>query len=421
MKKIICLFLSFNLAFANLENFNVGTWNLQGSSAATESKWSVSVRQLVSGANPLDILMIQEAGTLPRTATPTGRHVQQGGTPIDEYEWNLGTLSRPDRVFIYYSRVDVGANRVNLAIVSRMQAEEVIVLPPPTTVSRPIIGIRNGNDAFFNIHALANGGTDVGAIITAVDAHFANMPQVNWMIAGDFNRDPSTITSTVDRELANRIRVVFPTSATQASGGTLDYAITGNSNRQQTYTPPLLAAIITLAFATPTGDLKDFTEMVSIRSLETGIFLSAFRDTSKDPIDQNWNIKEIVLSDELKQKDKLADELPFGYVQFTNPKESDLCLAILEDGTFGAKSCQDDLKDGKLETVFSIMPTTTSAVQIRSLVLESDECIVTFFNPNIPIQKRFGIAPCTLDPIFFAEVNELMIITPPLTAATPLE
>ncbi|HEF6095351.1 TPA: cytolethal distending toxin nuclease subunit Cj-CdtB, partial [Campylobacter jejuni] len=234
MKKIICLFLSFNLAFANLENFNVGTWNLQGSSAATESKWSVSVRQLVSGANPLDILMIQEAGTLPRTATPTGRHVQQGGTPIDEYEWNLGTLSRPDRVFIYYSRVDVGANRVNLAIVSRMQAEEVIVLPPPTTVSRPIIGIRNGNDAFFNIHALANGGTDVGAIITAVDAHFANMPQVNWMIAGDFNRDPSTITSTVDRELANRIRVVFPTSATQASGGTLDYAITGNSNRQQT-------------------------------------------------------------------------------------------------------------------------------------------------------------------------------------------
>ncbi|EAH6711683.1 cytolethal distending toxin subunit Cj-CdtC [Campylobacter jejuni] len=183
----------------------------------------------------------------------------------------------------------------------------------------------------------------------------------------------------------------------------------------------LFFMFITLAFATPTGDLKDFTEMVSIRSLETGIFLSAFRDTSKDPIDQNWNIKEIVLSDELKQKDKLADELPFGYVQFTNPKESDLCLAILEDGTFGAKSCQDDLKDGKLETVFSIMPTTTLAVQIRSLVLESDECIVTFFNPNIPIQKRFGIAPCTLDPIFFAEVNELMIITPPLTAATPLE
>ncbi|OSY75803.1 hypothetical protein B5Y32_07720 [Campylobacter jejuni] len=51
---------------------------------------------------------------------------------------------------IYYSRVDVGANRVNLAI-----------------VSRPIIGIRDGSDAFFNIYVLANEGTDVGAIITA--------------------------------------------------------------------------------------------------------------------------------------------------------------------------------------------------------------------------------------------------------------
>lgn len=50
------------------------------------------------------------------------------------------------------------------------------------------------------------------------------------------------------------------------------------------------------------------------KKLRNGNFLSAFRDTSKDPIDQNWNIKEIVLSDELKQKDKLADELPFGYV-----------------------------------------------------------------------------------------------------------
>ncbi|GKY27901.1 hypothetical protein THJ062_11690 [Campylobacter jejuni] len=81
---------------------------------------------------------------------------------------------------------------------------------------------------FFNIYALANEGTDVGAIITAHNTHFVNIPQVNWMIAGDFNRDPSTITNTVDRELANKIRVVFPTSVTQANGGTIDYAITGN-------------------------------------------------------------------------------------------------------------------------------------------------------------------------------------------------
>lgn len=76
--------------------------------------------------------------------------------------------------------------------------------------------------------------------------------------------------------------------------------LAGNSNRQQTYTPPLLAAIlmlaslrsfsvnfrtfnmkkiitlffmfITLAFATLAGNLKDFTEMVSIKKLENGNF-----------------------------------------------------------------------------------------------------------------------------------------------------
>ncbi|EPV3098043.1 cytolethal distending toxin subunit B family protein, partial [Campylobacter coli] len=45
MKKIVFLILSFNVLFAALENYNTGTWNLQGSSAATESKWNVSIRQ----------------------------------------------------------------------------------------------------------------------------------------------------------------------------------------------------------------------------------------------------------------------------------------------------------------------------------------------------------------------------------------
>ena len=35
--------------------------NLQGSLATSESKWSVSVRQLISGENAADILALQEA------------------------------------------------------------------------------------------------------------------------------------------------------------------------------------------------------------------------------------------------------------------------------------------------------------------------------------------------------------------------
>ena len=250
MKKLLFLF-SFVYCFGALEDFNVGTWNLQGSSAAsTESKWTISIRQLVTGDNPLDILMVQEAGTLPATATLTGRHVQQGGTPIDEYIWNLGTLSRPNQVFIYYSRVDVGANRVNLAIVSRTQADEVIVLPPPTVASRPLIGIRIGNDVFFNVHALANNGTDAAAAVTSVDmfATTRGIANLNWMVAGDFNREPLDTLTGLDRDLRRRVALFFPPSFTQTtSQRTIDYAITGNSNTQTTYAIPSLSAVLMFA------------------------------------------------------------------------------------------------------------------------------------------------------------------------------
>ncbi|MBZ7949533.1 cytolethal distending toxin subunit B family protein [Campylobacter sp. RM9939] len=250
MKKII-LFLAINISFvfAALENYSTGTWNMQGSSASTESKWNISVRQLVTGDNPLDIVAIQEAGVLPATAIMTTRQVQPVGVgiPIHEYEWNLGSLSRPNIAYIYYSRVDVGANRVNMAIVSRIRADEVIVLPPPTVASRPIIGIRIGNDAFFSIHALARGGNDAGAIVTAVDMHFRNMPDINWIIMGDFNRNPDQLTPLLDPDLRRRINVVYPPSFTQTSGNTIDYAVTGNSNQAAAYRPPLITAVLALA------------------------------------------------------------------------------------------------------------------------------------------------------------------------------
>ena len=59
------------------EDYKFATWNLQGSSAAIESKWNISVRQIISGENPADILAIQEAGNLPNSAQATGRTFTQ--------------------------------------------------------------------------------------------------------------------------------------------------------------------------------------------------------------------------------------------------------------------------------------------------------------------------------------------------------
>ncbi|CZE49155.1 cytolethal distending toxin subunit B family protein [Campylobacter geochelonis] len=249
MKKVlIILFVGFNLLFANIEDYSIATWNMQGSSASTESKWNVNIRQLISGNGSADILLVQEAGSLPISAQYTGTIVQPVGVgiPIDEFAWNLGTASRPNLVYIYYSRVDVGANRVNLAIVSRRRADEVIVLPPPTVASRPIIGIRLGNDAFFSTHALANGGTDAPAIVENVYRYFTNRSNINWFIGGDFNRSPDSLSRALEPAVRARVNVIFPSGATQNSGGTLDYGVAGNSS-QGSFVSPAIAAILMLA------------------------------------------------------------------------------------------------------------------------------------------------------------------------------
>lgn len=238
MKIIALMVVVASLLFGKIEDYVVGTWNLQGSSASTENKWNVSVRQLISGDNPVHILMVQEAGSVPASARPTGRVIQPGGTPIEEYTWDLGTRSRPRSVFIYYANIDVGARRVNLAIVSARQADEVFVISQDriaSQVSRPVIGIRLGNDVFFNIHALASGGGDATALVTAVHDHFLDSQNVNWMIAGDFNRDPASLLSGLDTRITNHTHIVTQNSATHFSRGAanriLDYAVVGRSSR----------------------------------------------------------------------------------------------------------------------------------------------------------------------------------------------
>lgn len=256
MKKLLCfLAMSFSLAFGNIEDYKVSTWNLQGSSANTESKWNVSVRQLITGDNPANILMIQEAGALPSSARRTGRLVQPGGTPIEEFTWELGTNSRPRMVYIYYAPLDVGARRVNLAIVSDRRADDVFVVRQDvvaTDTSRPAIGIRIGNDVFFNIHALASGGGDAPALVTAVHDFFINMPEVNWLIAGDFNREPATLRAGLDTRITNHINIISPNSAThfgaRGTARTLDYAVVGrSSNDRATLALPQITALLIAA------------------------------------------------------------------------------------------------------------------------------------------------------------------------------
>ncbi|MGP1560991.1 MAG: cytolethal distending toxin subunit B family protein [Helicobacteraceae bacterium] len=247
MKKLYLFAMLLSFALAGIDDYKIATWNLQGSSASNESKWNISVRQIITGSNAADILALQEAGSLPTTARATGRSARtQSGLEVAEYEWQLGSVSRPQNVFIYFSQTDIGGNRVNLAIVSRQRADELIILPPPTTVSRPIIGIVIGNEAFMNIHALASGGGDSAAFINTVASHFSLRPNITWMVMGDFNANPERVRVNLDLSIRSRVEILAPPSSTQRSGGVLDWAVVGNQRGRVT---TALAAVLMLANA----------------------------------------------------------------------------------------------------------------------------------------------------------------------------
>ncbi|MEM5426239.1 cytolethal distending toxin subunit B family protein [Paraburkholderia sp. BR14263] len=239
-------------AFAAINDRRVVTWNLQGASASTESKWNVNIRNVLLGnqdggsapnSRRIDVMTIQEAGSLPDSITVNpplpldGRLVNPDGVvaPINEYLWNLGTRARPINYYVYFSRVDTGANRVNLAIISRDRADQVLLLRPRAwSGARPILGIRLGSDYYFGVHSLSNGGSDSGAIVARVWEYF-NQNQIadQWLISGDFNRNPDSLRGLLQRNYPQEYRnVTFQNQdrPTQRSGGNLDYGVAGQIN-----------------------------------------------------------------------------------------------------------------------------------------------------------------------------------------------
>ncbi|PFH07828.1 cytolethal distending toxin subunit B [Collimonas sp. PA-H2] len=249
-----------NTAFAGLEDYRTATWNLQGASAATESKWNVNIRQMVSGDGEVDVLAIQEAGAVPSTAVLTNRVIPSppGTTiPIREYEWNLGTRGRPNIRYIYFAENDLGAHRVNTAVVTRRRADNIVALANPSQPQggRPLLGIGfnrtpvGGRDYFFTLHAFATGGGDAAPSINAIHNHFTQQdPRDQWLVMGDYNVDPDILTTRINRYplVVPDITIVRQPSATHAGGHNLDYAVAGQ-NLSAGSLATLLAAVMFVA------------------------------------------------------------------------------------------------------------------------------------------------------------------------------
>lgn len=172
----------------------------------------------------------------------------------------------------------------------------------------------------------------------------------------------------------------------------------------------LFLLISSFAYGDNPEDLPDFTASFSLRSALSGDLLAP------DYRRPNWNLKQVMLDEEIRKSDPF-DKFNLGATQFVNADDSKLCLGIDESGFFALKDCEEDLKNKKLETVFTIIPTTTAAVQIRSFVLDKRECISTFFNPQLPSGIGIGINPCSVDRLLGVNLKNLILILPPLREA----
>ncbi|MFE9250093.1 RICIN domain-containing protein [Streptomyces sp. NPDC007088] len=181
---------------------SLATWNMQAGSdrwagAATLATWqSVVALQEVPLQAP--------AGALPIPSTDG----------VEHYRW---TVSRDEVRYLYILRTGTR----DLGMITSWEADNALVLPG---VYRPALALVNEEDdtVYASVHAASGGGNDAGSLIRLVaDAAYDNVNS-NWVVMGDFNRDPAALAAL---NPPGGTLIYNSGQATQQSGGELDYMV----------------------------------------------------------------------------------------------------------------------------------------------------------------------------------------------------
>lgn len=230
-------------ADAPLETTPLISFNMQGVNNGDSSggKWTNAISRL---ARQAPIVMVQEAGPEPpsgaivqpdiiRTTTdPQGvqrtYHVLHG-------RWEIA--HRPDEwrnVYFLQTQDDPAHNprtvggRVNIAMVTAADPDEVQVVENPVRAGRTALGLRFGRHWYFTVHGLSGGGGDsaqlLGAIDTAVRGWQPAQVTYRWTAGGDFNIDPDILQTR--NALPAGARFYETQEPTHDNGGRLDYFVT---------------------------------------------------------------------------------------------------------------------------------------------------------------------------------------------------
>lgn len=219
----------------SIEEAKVATYNSQG------SKWD-QVRSLMRNQNGSvrnDIVAVQESGGLPLGAgTPQAVRTDNGFTAF-EYHWtseNDRDLRQGTRFdyWIYYLPVPgAGNNRNSMAIVTQRRADEFAVMDSnPGGSNHGSVGVRFGNQWYWNIHAYAGPSDNLSTeertyyAILDVDAftqrvrNRSQQDRTHWALIGDQNIDLQMFSY---RPIYGEI--IRPLEPTHQNGAEYDWAI----------------------------------------------------------------------------------------------------------------------------------------------------------------------------------------------------
>lgn len=168
----------------------------------------------------------------------------------------------------------------------------------------------------------------------------------------------------------------------------------------------VLICILGLVFLTgkDLSDLLNFTAQISIRNLYSGDMITLRTDRF------SWKIQDVYLPQGVE--DLFATKFGLTPVQFVDTVRGRVCLAFSE-GHLRTKTCYEDIVNKQYETVFTIIPTTTTAVQLRLFVNGGKQCLVYSDNPKLPFRRPFDLAPCNLTKGTKIDLQQLFVILPP--------
>jgi len=214
-------------AFAALGDLPLITYNMQGATSGQDSKWTTTVGGYIART---EIVALQEVGPTPPPPAPgtiiTNIPLPGVGLPpvgnagfAQHVSWRSGFVNYE----VYFLQTDPNGGtyvggRNNVALVTQRPADEVTAIANPAPGGRAALGVRFGGTWYFTLHARAIANNEADLMVATI-ANFAAGQGRDWVVLGDFNREPGNLAVPAGSQTYN---TGLPT---QQSGRELDYMV----------------------------------------------------------------------------------------------------------------------------------------------------------------------------------------------------